>query len=109
MIVNDLSPYVKFISGMVLRQAINHRHTVRYQVSLYSTPRRWRTFFVEEGKLPWIILSEALSKKVKHSEYKEFYGVSGVPTMVLVDKEGRVMIPASHGYEWKAKLAEIFE
>ena len=29
--------------------------------------------------------------------------------MVLVDKEGKIMIPSTHGDEWQAKLAEIFK
>jgi thiol-disulfide isomerase/thioredoxin len=65
--------------------------------------------FVKEEKLPWIIISEALSKTAMHPEFGEFYGLLGVPTFVLVDKEGKIMIPASHGVEWKKKLAEIFE
>ena len=63
---------------------------------------------VSEEKLPWIILSEALSEKAKHPNYGEFYGIEGVPTIVLVDKEGKIMIPATHGDEWKTKLEEIF-
>jgi thiol-disulfide isomerase/thioredoxin len=62
---------------------------------------------VDEEKLPWIILSEALSEKAKHPNYGEFYGIEGVPTIVLVDKEGKIMMPATHGDEWKTKLEEI--
>jgi len=63
---------------------------------------------VEEDKLPWIILSEALTVKAGQPEYRH-YGISGVPTTVLVDKEGRIMMPATHSDNWKRKLAEIFE
>ena len=64
---------------------------------------------VEEEKLPWIILSEALTEKANQPPYGKNYGIEGVPTIVLVDKEGKIMIPATHGDEWKKKLAEIFE
>ena len=64
--------------------------------------------YVEEKKLPWIILSEELSKRAKHPEFGEFYGIAGVPTFVLVDKEGKMMIPITHGDDWKAKLRTIF-
>ena len=64
---------------------------------------------VEEEKLPWIILSEELTKKAGQPGYREFYSMKGVPTMVLADKEGKIMIPSTHGDEWKAKLAEIFK
>jgi len=65
--------------------------------------------FVEREKLPWIILSEELSKWAGQPEYKEAFHPKGVPTMLLVDKKGKLMIPPTHGSEWKAKLAEIFE
>jgi len=61
---------------------------------------------VEEDKLPWIILSEALTVKAGQPEYQN-YGIRGVPTIVLVDKEGKIMPLAREN--WKKKLAEIFE
>jgi len=65
--------------------------------------------YVEGKKLPWVILSEELSKRAKHPEFGEFYGINGVPTFVLVDKEGKMMMPITHGDNWKAKLAEVFK
>ena len=62
---------------------------------------------VEDAKLPWIILSEALTVKADQPAHGEYYGIYGVPRIVLTDKEGKIM-PLAHG-EWKAKLAEIFE
>ena len=65
--------------------------------------------YVKEKKLPWIILSEEHSKKANHPEFGDFYGITGVPTFVLVDKEGKMMMPITHGDNWKAKLAEVFK
>jgi len=62
---------------------------------------------VEEAKLPWIILSEALTANARQPGYGEFYGIESVPTFVLVDKEGKIM-PLSRG-DWKKKLGEIFD
>jgi len=62
--------------------------------------------FVEEEKLPWLILAEPLTAKAKQPEYGEFYGIEAVPTFVLVDKEGKIL-PSDDG-GWEAKLAEIF-
>ena len=64
---------------------------------------------VEEEKLSWIILSEALTEKAKQPQYGEFYGINGVPTMVLVDKEGKIMMTEARGGDLKNKLAEIFK
>jgi thiol-disulfide isomerase/thioredoxin len=65
--------------------------------------------FVEEENLPWLILVEPLAVKAAQPEYGGFYGISGVPTFILVDKEGKIMMAASHGDEWKKKLDEILK
>jgi len=80
-------------------------HTRERPPDPVATVRR----FVQREKLPWIILSEELSKRAGQPEYKEKYQLRGVPTMLLVDKEGKIIVPPTHGYEWHAKLAEIFE
>lgn len=64
---------------------------------------------VDEEKLPWIILSEALTKQAGQPEYEEFYGFDGVPTMVLTDKEGKIIMSMARGNALKTKLAEIFK
>jgi len=64
---------------------------------------------VAEEKLPWIILSEALTVGAGKPAYADVYAINGVPTFVLADREGQVMMPTSHSDEWRAKLKEIFE
>ena len=64
---------------------------------------------VEEEKITWIVLSEALTARAGQPIFGQFYAIPGFPTFVLTNKEGKIIMPASHGDEWKAKLAEIFE
>jgi thiol-disulfide isomerase/thioredoxin len=78
---------------------------------------------VEQKGLPWIIISETLTEKAREqgqseypelggsyfSEYWDYYGISGVPTMVLVDKEGKIIMTQARGAALQTKLAEIFE
>jgi thiol-disulfide isomerase/thioredoxin len=71
---------------------------------------------VEEEKLPWIIISEALTEKAGQPKQSEFYNVRGVPRIVLVGKEGRIIMfnrfsgmGGTHPDGLNAKLAEIFE
>jgi len=64
---------------------------------------------VEEANIPWIILSEALTVSAGQPAHGEHYGIQGVPAIVLVGKDGKIILPAFRGSEWKAKLAEIFE
>jgi len=63
---------------------------------------------VDKEKLPWIILSEDMSKQSGMPEYKDFYVLHGIPELVLVDKEGKV-IATDLAQELQTALAEIFE
>ena len=90
---------------------------------------------VEKEKLPWIIISEALTvpeektakaagksfwgnvaevlggkaKPQGPQKQSEYYAISGVPTMLLVDKEGKIIMTEARGEQLQAKLAEIFK
>ena len=79
-------------------------------------------------KLPWIIIAEALTEKdesakpsllgkvlgtltgqKKPPKQSEFYSIMGVPTMLLVDKEGKIIMTGARGEALQTKLAEIFK
>jgi thiol-disulfide isomerase/thioredoxin len=84
---------------------------------------------VEKEKLPWIIISEALTIKeeetasmsvlgsilsalggqAKPQAQGNFYAIMGVPTMLLVDKEGKIIMTNAVGDKLQSRLAEIFE
>jgi len=63
---------------------------------------------VEHEKLPWIILSETLTEKAKQPSYEKSYAIHGVPTMLLVDKAGKIIMTNARGKALQSKLAEIF-
>ena len=63
---------------------------------------------VEEKKIPWTVISEELSKKAGHPDFGPFYIISGVPTMVLVDKEGKIIMTKARGISLQNRLAVIF-
>ena len=65
--------------------------------------------FVEQEKLPWIIISEELSKNAGQPPQGKFFGIDGVPTMVLIDREGKVLAWDIYEDALHAKLAEIFK
>jgi thiol-disulfide isomerase/thioredoxin len=46
---------------------------------------------VEEEKLPWIILSEELTEKADLPKQSIVYVIQGVPTVLLIDKEGKII------------------
>lgn len=63
---------------------------------------------VAEERLPWIVLSEELSKDAGLPTYGTIYGFRGIPTMVLVGKDGKIIHPAARGQVLQQTLAGIF-
>jgi thiol-disulfide isomerase/thioredoxin/uncharacterized UPF0160 family protein len=64
---------------------------------------------VAHEKLPWIIISETLTEKAGQPSYEKSFAIQSVPTMLLVDKEGKIIMTQARGEALQAKLAEIFE
>ena len=64
---------------------------------------------VEEEKLPWLIVSEELSEKAGLPPQGKAYGIQGVPTMLLIDKDGKVIATEVRGPALEEKLAELLE
>jgi len=60
---------------------------------------------VEQDKLPWIIISESLTAKAGQPPQGEFYGIQGVPTILLVDKEGKII---AIGTNYERELKKLF-
>ncbi|MDR1485561.1 MAG: TlpA family protein disulfide reductase [Planctomycetaceae bacterium] len=63
---------------------------------------------VDEEKLPWIILSEELTEKAGQPLQGKKFAVTGVPTMFLVNKEGKVIFTEARGEKLQKKLEELF-
>jgi hypothetical protein len=64
--------------------------------------------FVEDKKISWLIVSEALTEKAGQPKQGVFYTISGVPTMLLIDKEGKIIDTEAHCEALQKKLAELF-
>ncbi|MDR0610492.1 MAG: TlpA family protein disulfide reductase [Planctomycetaceae bacterium] len=63
---------------------------------------------IEDEKIPWICLSEELTEKAGLPLQGKKYAISGVPTMFLVDKDGKIIFTEARGEELQKKLAELF-
>jgi thiol-disulfide isomerase/thioredoxin len=63
--------------------------------------------FVTDEKLPWVIVSETLTKKSGKPEQSEEYMVSQVPTMFLTAKDGRTLEQIPTAEVLNAKLAAL--
>jgi thiol-disulfide isomerase/thioredoxin/tyrosine-protein phosphatase YwqE len=63
---------------------------------------------VEDEHLPWVILSEELTEKAEQPAQSKKFAITGVPTMFLVDGEGKVIFTEARGEKLKKKLEEVF-
>lgn len=71
--------------------------------------------YIEEEKTPWKTVARKLSMEAKDKEdgkeylnITQYYGINAIPTMVLVDKEGKAINLEARGARLAAALAEIF-
>ena len=68
----------------------------------------WRKA-VQKHKLPWLQLRETTASQASKAAASNLYGITGVPTIVLIDPDGKVISTDLEGKELKAKLEETFE
>jgi len=61
--------------------------------------------FMDKESIPWRVLSEL--KKMKETRMAKDYHIQWIPTMYLLDTEGRVMLATVEINKLKAKLAEL--
>jgi len=64
---------------------------------------------VAQEKLPWLIISESLTEKSGQPPQGKSFGIQGVPTMLLVDKEGKVLVAEARGARLQQELKKLFE
>lgn len=61
--------------------------------------------FMDKEPIPWRVLSEL--KKMKESQMAKDYHIQWIPTMYLLDTEGRIVLATVEINKLKAKLAEL--
>ena len=64
--------------------------------------------YVETKKMPWVNLSEKMSSENKQPSLSEFYGITTIPTLILVGSDGTVLETDLDIDQLKVKLEEIF-
>lgn len=81
-----------------------------FEIIGYSTDRDLEALigFQEKEKLPWIILSRQKSIDAELEDIPKTYKVTGIPTMFLIDKEGKIISTKARGETLDKLLAEIF-
>jgi thiol-disulfide isomerase/thioredoxin len=86
-------------------------HDKGFEIIGYSCDRDVKALleFLIKEKPPWIIGSTILSGKVELKDYLNFYGVSGIPTMMLIGRDGKVLSIKARGETLNKLLEEQFK
>ena len=63
--------------------------------------------FIEEEKTPWVSLSQKLSVEAKLEDFSETYKVVSIPTMFLLDKEGKLVSMRARGEDLEKVLEQL--
>ena len=79
-------------------------------------PAAWH-YALGQHACPWPMLHETIESQQNHTSASDLYSISGFPTFVLLDPDGKVIFSPyeEHGYtederkQLIEKLAEIFE
>ena len=75
-------------------------------ISIGEDGASWRKA-VRQHNLPWLQLHETATSKTNKTAASDLYGITGVPTLVLIAPDGSVTNPNLERDELKTKLAEI--
>lgn len=65
--------------------------------------------FTEKEKTPWIILSKVMSVDEKMEDFSETYKVRGIPSIFLIDKEGKLYSTRARGESLEKALKELIK
>ena len=60
--------------------------------------------FLETAELPWVTLFQAEGR----NKMASYYGVQAIPTVILVDKKGKVISTTARGRNLETELQKIF-
>ena len=88
----------------------NKYHDKGFEIVGYSCDQNITDLikFVGKEKTPWIVCSSKLAKEAGVNDYYQHYGVQGIPTMILIDKEGKAIHINARGNELNEQLEKIF-
>jgi len=95
----------------VMREVYEKYHDKGFEiVSVYIWDKDAETIeqSVQREKLPWTIISEPLTEKAGQPPQGKTFGIQGVPTMLLVDKEGKVLATDTRDARLKQELKKLF-
>lgn len=90
-----------------IHEAYNGRGLCIIGISIDQNSNDWHKA-IDKHRLPWLQLRETTATQTNKTSASNLYGITGVPTLVLIDPDGRVISTDLKKEELKAKLKEIF-
>jgi thiol-disulfide isomerase/thioredoxin len=99
------------------RQAIPHWKEVYekyknkgFEIVAVTNDNKWSNWFkaLEDEKMPWIQVADDFPIERSPARIATQYNIPSLPTYVLLDKEGKLIIHTTDKSKIDAKLAEIF-
>jgi len=94
-----------------MKEQYKKYHEKGFEIIGYSGDANVNTLlkFLVKEKPEWIIGSLVLSQKAELKNYMDYYGVFYIPTMILVDRDGKVINTNARGETLNAELEKLFE
>ncbi|MDR1959507.1 MAG: TlpA family protein disulfide reductase [Planctomycetaceae bacterium] len=85
-------------------------HDQGFEIIAYSVDRDLNALkkFEESDPHPWPVVSLVMSQEKNLTNYADFYGVRGIPTMILVGKDGKVISTEARGTTLNRELEKLF-
>ena len=100
------------------RQAIPHWKEVYekynnkgFEIVAVTNDNKWSNWFkaLEEEKMPWIQVADDFPVERKPARIATQYNIPSLPTYVLLDKEGKLIIHTTNKSLINSKLEELFK
>ena len=64
--------------------------------------------FVVENEIPWPMISQTESVAAGFEHLHDYYAINGVPELILIGRDGKVVLTDARGPKLAAALAELF-
>ena len=81
-----------------------------FEIVSVSNDARWKDWFqaMDQEKMPWIQLCDEFPVKNMTAKVATLYQIPSLPSYVLLDKDGKILVHTIEEKEIDSKLAEVF-
>ena len=93
-----------------VKKLYNFYHEKGFEIIGISADKDVETLktFIEKREMPWKQMMDKQALVADGQTMDEYYGVTAIPTMILIGKDGKVITDNARGPVLKKALAEIF-